>query len=62
MSSDELKKLALWKLRLQAKKDNKPMDPDATLYAGGHTYDQMPSEVKLIFDALSDVIEALTKG
>ncbi len=38
------------------------MDPDATLYAGGHTYDQMPSEVKLIFDALSDVIEALTNG
>jgi hypothetical protein len=62
MNSDELKKLTLWKLRLQAKKANKPMDLDAALYSGGHTYDQMPSEVKLIFDALLDVIEAVTKS
>lgn len=60
MNNDDLKRLTLWKLRLQAKKANKPMDSDAAQYEGGHTYDQMPSEVKLLCDALLDVIEALT--
>jgi hypothetical protein len=61
MDSDDLKTLTLWKLRLQNKKANKPLDPEASQYAGGQTYDQMPGGVKLIFDALLAVTEALTK-
>jgi len=39
------------------------LDPDATIYENpAHSYSQMSGEVKLIFDALSDVIEALTKS
>jgi hypothetical protein len=59
MNSDDLKKLNTWKLRLQKKKDDKPLDPP---YEGGRAYADMSPEIKLIFDALSDVIEALTKG
>ena len=62
MNSDDLKNLNVWKLRLQAKKANTPMDSGAVRYENGHTYDQMPTEVKLILDALSDVVEALTKN
>jgi|HubBroStandDraft_6_1064221.scaffolds.fasta_scaffold621053_1 hypothetical protein len=61
MNSDDLKKLHLWKLRLQAKKANKPLDSDAVQYEGGRAYPDMSPEVKLIFDALSEVLEALAK-
>ena len=61
MNSASLYKLNLWKERLEAKKAGKPLDPEATIYeSSAHTYEQMPGEVKLIFDALSDVLEALT--
>jgi len=42
MNSDDLKTLTLWKLRLQDKKANKPLDSEATQYASGQSYDQMP--------------------
>lgn len=62
MNSDDLKNLTLWKLRLQAKKANKPLDLDAAQYEGGRAYADMSPEIKLIFDALSEVVEALTKS
>lgn len=62
MNSDDLKELTLWKLRLQAKKDNRPLDPTAAQYEGGRTYADMSPEMKFIFDALSDVIDALTRN
>jgi len=64
MNSDDLKKLTEWKRRLQNKRDGIPMvEPDESKYdAPARNYDQMPGEVKLLFDALSDVIEAVTKS
>ena len=62
MNGASLYKLNLWKERLEAKKVGKNLDPEAAIYeSAAHTYAQMPGEVKLLFDALSDVIEALTE-
>ena len=59
LNSESLDTLNCWKEKLKAKKANRPLDPP---YDNGHSYDQMPSEVRLIFDALLDVTEALTKS
>ncbi len=61
MNSANLAALILWKERLRAKKANENYT-QADMYEPAKTYGQMPGEVKLLFDALSDVIEALTEN
>jgi hypothetical protein len=61
LNRDSLFKLTLWKMRLEYKKAGKNLDPDAAAYEGGVGYDSLSGATRLAYDALSDVIEALTK-
>jgi hypothetical protein len=57
VNSDGLNSLNHWKGILKAKRDGLNLEPP---YDGVPTYASMRPEVRLVFDALSDVIEALT--
>jgi hypothetical protein len=61
MHRDSLRKLTLWRNRLDDKKAGKNLDPDAAAYEGGVGYDSLSGATRLAYDALSDMIEALTE-
>jgi hypothetical protein len=50
--------LEQWKIILNAKRAGENLDPP---YESVRSYEQMPSEAKLLFDVLSDVLKALTE-
>jgi hypothetical protein len=58
LNSDNLNILNIWKDNLKAKKAGENLKPP---YDNVRAYEAMPGEVKLLFDALSDVIDALTE-
>ena len=58
MNSENRNKLEIWKHELKELKSGIPLQsPNADV----RLYTQMPRDVQLLFDALSDVIEALTE-
>ena len=59
MNSDDLEILNYWKGILTEKKAARPLKPP---YEGGKLYTDLSPEVKIIFDALADVVEVLTKN
>lgn len=59
MNSDSLNKLNTWKHDLKAHKAGETLKEP---YDGVRPYLEMSEMDKLLFDALSDVLEALTEG